>query len=289
MRPQLARGRSSRRVLAKAGRQEAPKLRRYSRRQRRRLVADDGEERGHRLKVKVRRRTGEQLHDDARHRPHVALRVRAAAHLDHLRRHPVRRPDHVALVVDDASAGLFRLVRTKPARASPVLAHPRGAAEVRQLYAPVLGREEVGALDVAVNDAVPWRVQVRESVEHLRDVHLAERLGRGSELVGLYRRRERARLAVLEHDVEVRRGPDGAQLADDVRVAERSQQVDLEAHPRERRLVDAREGYLLYRHDPSVPLVYRLVHLPVRALTYLVPEYIASHQGATPRAPALVG
>ena len=33
-------------------------------------------------------------------------------------------------------------------------------------------------------------------------------------------------------DVEVRRGPDGAQLADDVRVAERSQQVDLEAHPR---------------------------------------------------------
>mmetsp|Transcript_9968 Transcript_9968/g.45116 ORF Transcript_9968/g.45116 Transcript_9968/m.45116 type:complete len:254 (-) Transcript_9968:614-1375(-) len=113
VRSQFARGRSLRRVLAKAGRQEAPKLGRYSRRQRRRLVADDGEERGHRLKVKVRRRTGEQLDDDARHGPDVALGVALrAAHLDHLRRHPVRRPDHVegGVVVDRSTTGFFRSV-----------------------------------------------------------------------------------------------------------------------------------------------------------------------------------
>ena len=131
-------------------------------------------------------------------------------------------------------------------------------------------------------------MQVGEGVEHLRDVHLRESLGRGSELVGLYGRREGARLAVLQHYVEVRRGPDGSQLADDVRVVYRTQEVDLEVHPRERRLVDAREGYLLDRHDPSVPLVYGLVHLPVGALAYLIAQYVASHQSAAPRAPAMV-
>ena len=67
--------------------------------------------------------------------------------------------------------------RTRRVRGSSVHAH--GDAEVRDLHDSVFGREDVGALDVSVRDAV--RVEVYQPVEQLRDVARGERLRGGPE------------------------------------------------------------------------------------------------------------
>ena len=125
---------------------------------------------GHRLRS-MRRRTGEQLHDDARHR-HVALRIRAAAHLDHLQRHQYGVPT-------TCPRRRRRLRQTFLAcsnQAGSRLARPRPSSQ--RCRSPPAPRRpwsrEVGALDVAVDDAVPQRCRYA-GVEHTRRTRRAPR------------------------------------------------------------------------------------------------------------------
>mmetsp|Transcript_10848 Transcript_10848/g.50018 ORF Transcript_10848/g.50018 Transcript_10848/m.50018 type:complete len:329 (-) Transcript_10848:343-1329(-) len=199
--PKLTRGRSFPWVLAEARVQEASKLGRYSRRRRRLLVANDREQRGHRLEVKVRRRTGEQLHDDARHRPHVALRVQRAAHLDHLGRHPVRRAPYALVHAVDGDN----------------LRQPLTSPKVRELHAPLVVHQDIRTLYVPVHDLVP--VQVLQPEQYLPRVFLDDGFPEAPE--PLQQRMNRAPRYVLhEYGEHVLPGALRPQVGDYVRVLE---------------------------------------------------------------------
>jgi hypothetical protein len=127
---------------------------------RRAVILHDAEERGHGVEGVVRWVALEQLDDHAADAPYVGRGGRAGL-FDDLGRHPVRATD------DGAVVDTRRVARD---------------AEVGELDGAVLVGEDVGALDVAVDDTLI--VKVHEAFENLGDVHRNEALGELAEALG---------------------------------------------------------------------------------------------------------
>lgn len=113
---------------------------------RRMLVVDDPKQRLHGLQFVIRRLPLNQLDDRTPDAPDIRG-CRRARELNDLRRHPIRRSYHTRLIQP-------RLLCSH--------------TEVGQLYQPLLGCQDVGALDVAVDDTL--LVQVQQAVEDLGHV-----------------------------------------------------------------------------------------------------------------------
>jgi hypothetical protein len=143
-----------------------------------------------------------------------------------------------------------------------------GEPEVGDPEQAVVVDEEVGALDISVQDAP--RVAVAQALEDLAhealDLRLREALagqrGEAGEVV----------LHVLEDEVEAvreARGDDALQ-PDHVGVVQPPEDVDLPRHEPHAVRVHVDEAHPLQRHDLTALQVPRLVHVAVRALPDLV-------------------
>lgn len=130
-------------------------------------------------------------------RPNITQLIVPALPIDrrHLRRHPIRRPNETAPLVDSRR-------------------NLRRHTKVGQLHVALLGQQNVGALDVAVHFA--HRVQILEALQrlaaHVRDLLLAER---SRHLVDVL---QAAAAAVLHADPQLVAPQVRAKVGDDVRV-----------------------------------------------------------------------
>ena len=148
------------------------------------------------------------------------------------------------------------------------IVHDSSDAKVRELDLALLGEEDVGGLEVSVDDAA--RVEVRERLEDLRRVDGDEVLG---EAVGLLDEvEEAALLRVLEHEVEALVVAVVPEDPEDVGVVEAPQQVHLHQHRLHRLLRHLRRVELLHRDVVLRLLPEGLVHLRERTTPDLVPD-----------------
>ena len=137
--------------------------------------------------------------------------------------------------------------------------------------AHLLGGEDVCALDVPVHHAL--LVQVLQARQHLGDVHGHERLREHAELVGFDDAGQRAVVHVLQDDVQMRAGLEGANVLDNVLVIQGFEQLDLPHHAVQAVGGDApHQGDLLDRHGVTVGQVQALVDLAVCTTPELLEE-----------------
>ena len=146
--------------------------------------------------------------------------VEDAAERPHVRSHAVRR------VVEQLGAQIVRRAAHCPRERARGVEH-LGDAKVAELDDAAPRQEDVGRLEVAVQDAP--RVQVLERQRHLdepvQQLRLAQRAGRLPE--GLYSVLEVAALAVLHEEVELRARAQRVDVLHDVRVVELREQLRL--------------------------------------------------------------
>ena len=119
------------------------------------VVVDDGKQRRHGGEVMIRRLPLQQLDHGAPDTPDVRGGG-GARELDDLRGHPVGRADDLGLLVWPGE-GACR------------------DAKVGQLDGAILGRQDVGALDVSMDDTLI--VQVLQPLQDLGHVHADQVLG----------------------------------------------------------------------------------------------------------------
>lgn len=120
------------------------------------VVVDDGEQRRHRGEVVVGWLSLQKLDHGASDAPDIRGRG-GTRELDDLRGHPVGRPDHLSLLIWPGK-GACR------------------DTEVGQLDGAILGRQDVGAFDISVNDALV--VQVLQALQNLGHVDPDQVLGK---------------------------------------------------------------------------------------------------------------
>lgn len=113
------------------------------------VVVDDGEQRRHRSKIMVRRLALQQFDHGAPDTPNVRGR-RGARELDDLRGHPVGCPNDLGLLVRSGKSACRH-------------------AKVSKLDGAILGGQDVGALDVSVDDTLI--MQILQTLQDLRHVH----------------------------------------------------------------------------------------------------------------------
>ena len=160
------------------------------------VVIDDRKQRGHGSQIMVRRLALQQLNNGAANAPDVRGRG-GARELDDLGGHPVRGADDLGLLVGPGEGA-------------------RADAKVGQLDGAILGGQDVGAFDVAVDDALV--VQVLQALQDLGHVDADQVLGKLA--VGFADGMQRAILAISgttsAKDTDTKGGEEVDRLKDDV-------------------------------------------------------------------------
>lgn len=121
------------------------------------VIVDNGKQCRHCRQVTVRRLALLQLDDRATDTPDIRSRA-GAGQLDNLRCHPVRGANNLSFLILASSE------------------RARGDTKVGQLDSAVLCGEDVGALDVTMDDTLV--VQILEALKNLRHVDAHQVLGK---------------------------------------------------------------------------------------------------------------
>lgn len=125
------------------------------------IIINNRKQRRHRRQLMIRRLPLQKLNNRTPKTPNITCR-RRPRQLNNLRRHPIRRPHNLRLLIPGGSKGTRR--------------YPK----IRKFDLPVLCSEDVGPFDVPVDHSLV--VQVEETLQDLRHVDADEVFGKFAEV-----------------------------------------------------------------------------------------------------------